>query len=140
MTKPQDLLALAQAAIHYTQAVAHTQHCKELLRGGYIAWRDATGHQHRSTTCDFSLCLVPLDSCITDRGAELGLLGFAEFTRDGNVTHLVLEPGRQLHRFHDRRTDGKCRTGYADGTNHRLLPQLCPGLCEVLLYHIDIYD
>jgi len=29
---------------------------------------------------------------------------------------------------------------YADGTNHRLLPQLCPGLCEVLLYHIDIYD
>ena len=46
MTKPQDLLALAQAAIHYTQAVTHTQHCKELLRGGYIAWRDATGHQH----------------------------------------------------------------------------------------------
>ena len=46
MTKPQTLLALAQAAIHYTQAVTHTQHCKELLRGGYIAWRDATGHQH----------------------------------------------------------------------------------------------
>ena len=35
---------------------------------------------------------------------------------------------------------GKRSTGYADGTNHRLLPQLCPGLCEVLLYHIDIYD
>ena len=43
MTKPQDLLALAQAAIHYTQAVTHTQHCKELLRGGYIAWRE---YQH----------------------------------------------------------------------------------------------
>ena len=46
MTKPQTLLALAQAAIHYAQAVAHTQHCKELLRGGYIAWRNSTGHQH----------------------------------------------------------------------------------------------
>ena len=46
MTTPQTLLALAQAAIHYTQAVAHTQHCKELLRGGYIAWRNSTGHQH----------------------------------------------------------------------------------------------
>ena len=43
------------------------------------------------------------------------------------------------HHQHDEE-DGKCRTGYADGTNHRLLPQLCPGLCEVLLYHIDIYD
>ena len=41
MTKPQDLLALAQAAIRYAQAVAHTQHCKELLRSGYSAWRDA---------------------------------------------------------------------------------------------------
>ena len=46
MTTPQTLLALAQAAIHYAQAVAHTQHCKELLRGGYIAWRNSTGHQH----------------------------------------------------------------------------------------------
>ena len=46
MTKPQDLLALAQAAIHYTQAVTHTQHCKELLRGGYTTWRNSTGHQH----------------------------------------------------------------------------------------------
>lgn len=46
MTKPQTLLALAQAAIHYAQAVAHTQHCKEVLRGGYIAWRNSTGHQH----------------------------------------------------------------------------------------------
>ena len=36
MTKPHDLLALAQAAIHYAQTVAHTQHCKEMLRGGYI--------------------------------------------------------------------------------------------------------
>jgi hypothetical protein len=46
MTKPQDLLALAQAAIHYAQAVADTQHCKEVLRGGYMAWRVTTGHQH----------------------------------------------------------------------------------------------
>ena len=46
MTKPQTLLALAQAAIHYAQAVAHTQHCKELLRSGYSAWRNSTGHQH----------------------------------------------------------------------------------------------
>ena len=46
MTKHQTLLALAQDAIHYAQAVAHTQHCKELLRGGSIAWRNSTGHQH----------------------------------------------------------------------------------------------
>ena len=46
MTKPQNLFALAQAAIHYAQAVAHTQHCKEVLRSGYIAWRNSTGHQH----------------------------------------------------------------------------------------------
>ena len=46
MTKPQNLLALAQAAIHYAQAVADTQHCKEVLRGGYMAWRNSTGHQH----------------------------------------------------------------------------------------------
>lgn len=50
MTKPQDLLALAQAALHYAQAVAHTQHCKEVLRGGYIAWRIATGHQRTDLT------------------------------------------------------------------------------------------
>lgn len=45
MTKPQDILALAQAALHYAQAAAHTQHCKDVLRSGYIDWRIATGHQ-----------------------------------------------------------------------------------------------
>lgn len=46
MTKPQDLLALAQATLNYAQAVAHTQHCQEVLRSGYTAWRIATGRQH----------------------------------------------------------------------------------------------
>ena len=50
MTKPHDLLALAQAAMHYAQAMARTQHCKEALRGGYTAWRIATGHQHTDLT------------------------------------------------------------------------------------------
>lgn len=50
MTKPQDLFALAQAAIHYAQAAAHTAHCKEVLRGGYIAWRMATDNQHTDLT------------------------------------------------------------------------------------------
>ncbi|WP_374671765.1 hypothetical protein [Acidovorax temperans] len=50
MTKPHDLLALAQAAIHYAQTVAHTQHCKEMLRGGYITWRSSTGNQHTHLT------------------------------------------------------------------------------------------
>ena len=50
MTKPHDLLALAQAAIHYAQTVAHTQHCKEMLRGGHITWRSSTGNQHTHLT------------------------------------------------------------------------------------------
>ena len=32
---------------------------------------------------------------------------------------------------------GKRSTGYADGAHHRLLPQLRPGLCKVLLYHLN---
>lgn len=46
MTKPQDLRALAQAAIVYAQTVAHTQHCQEILRSGYTDWRNASAHQH----------------------------------------------------------------------------------------------
>lgn len=46
MTKPRNLFALAQAAIQYAQAVADTAHCKEVLRGGYMAWRMTTGNQH----------------------------------------------------------------------------------------------
>lgn len=50
MTKPQDLFALAQVALLYAQAVAHTQHCKNVLSSGYIAWRIATGHQQTELT------------------------------------------------------------------------------------------
>ncbi len=50
MTKPHNLLALVQAAIQYAKAVTHTQHCKEVLRCGYTAWRIATGHQHTDLT------------------------------------------------------------------------------------------
>lgn len=50
MNKPQDLFALAQAAIQYAQAVADTAHCKEVLRGGYMAWRITTGNQHTDLT------------------------------------------------------------------------------------------
>ena len=38
MTKPQNLLALVQAAIHYVQAVANTAQCKDTLHAGYHAW------------------------------------------------------------------------------------------------------
>ena len=50
MTKPQNLLALAQAAIQYAQAVTDTAHCKEVLRGGYMAWRMTTGNRHTDLT------------------------------------------------------------------------------------------
>ena len=47
MTKPQNLFALAQAAIHYAQAVADTAHCKDALKGGYLAWRtEADNHEY----------------------------------------------------------------------------------------------
>ncbi len=39
MSKPQNLFALAQAAIQYAQAVADTAHCKDMLKAGYLAWR-----------------------------------------------------------------------------------------------------
>ena len=42
MNKPQDLLSLAQAAIHYAQAVANTAQCKDTLHAGYHAWRIQT--------------------------------------------------------------------------------------------------
>ena len=42
MTKPQNLLALAQAGIHYAQAVANTAQCKDTLHAGYHAWRIQT--------------------------------------------------------------------------------------------------
>lgn len=42
MNKPQDLLSLAQAAIHYAQAVANTAQCKDTLHAGYLAWRIQT--------------------------------------------------------------------------------------------------
>ena len=33
------LLAIAQAAVNYAQAVADTAHCKDVLKAGYHAWR-----------------------------------------------------------------------------------------------------
>lgn len=42
MNKPQDLLSLAQAAIHYAQAVADTTQHKDTLHAGYHAWRIQT--------------------------------------------------------------------------------------------------
>ena len=39
------------------------------------------------------------------------------------------------HHQHDKK-DGECRTGYAYGTDQRLLPQLCPSLIEILSDHI----
>ncbi len=42
---PLDLLHLAQAAIHYAQTVAHTAHCKDVLKAGYLAWRFSSGNQ-----------------------------------------------------------------------------------------------
>jgi len=43
MTKPQNIIPLAQAAIQYAKAVAYTAHCKEALKAGYLAWRKETG-------------------------------------------------------------------------------------------------
>ena len=48
-------------------------------------------------------------------------------------SHLYL-----LHHYHQHNKEyGKRSTGYADGAHHRLLPQLRPGLCKVLLYHLN---
>lgn len=50
MTKPQDILALAQAAVQYGTAVADTKQHKQKLRARYVAWRIANGHQNTPLT------------------------------------------------------------------------------------------
>ena len=80
MNKPQDLFALAQAAIQYAQAVADTAHCKEVLRGGYMAWRITTGNQHTDLTrgdANWQAMMratttIPIVSTVRSSGAMVG--------------------------------------------------------------------
>ena len=44
-TKPT-LTNLGLLALEYARAVEETTHCKHVLQGGYLAWRENTGHQH----------------------------------------------------------------------------------------------
>ena len=44
MTQAVNIIALAQAAIAYAQAVADTGHCKDVLKAGYLAWRTEAGN------------------------------------------------------------------------------------------------
>ena len=45
--KALNLLAIAQATVSYAQAVSDTQHCKDVLKGGYHAWRtEADNHEY----------------------------------------------------------------------------------------------
>ena len=43
-TKPT-LINLGLLALEYARAVEETAHCKHVLQGGYLAWREGTGNE-----------------------------------------------------------------------------------------------
>lgn len=83
---------------------------------------DAAGHQHPQAAPNFVLGLIPFPGRFTHGTADFCLFRLAEFTRDGDVAHLILESRRQPHRLHHRGTYGERRAGCL----HRLATQFAP--------------